>query len=230
MRRPISPLAVAVITTLVAVFPVAAQQATERFESNVVAFEAADKTAPPPKGEIVFVGSSTIQRWDTARYFPDLKIINRGISGSELVDALRYVDRIVLPYQPRLIVVYAGDNDISAGWISEQVAVTFERFTRAVHTKLPQARILYIAIKPSILRWTQVDRMRSANAIIRAYCERDDWLGFIDFDTLMLGWDERPRRELFVEDGLHLSPAGYQLWTNAIRPYLVGPETTEAKR
>jgi lysophospholipase L1-like esterase len=209
-----------------------AQQASDRFEPNVVAFEAADKTSPPPKGEILFVGSSTIQRWDTARYFPDLKIINRGISGSELSDALRYVDRIVLPYEPRLIVVYAGDNDISAGWISEQVAVVYERFTRAVHAKLPQTRILYIAIKPSILRWTQIDRMRSANAIIRAYSERDDRLGYIDFDTLMLGWDERPRRELFVEDGLHLSPQGYQLWTAAIRPYLVMSQhdITEAKR
>jgi lysophospholipase L1-like esterase len=230
MRRPFPSLAVAVFTTLVAAAPAAAQQTTERFESNVVAFETADKTSPPPKGEIVFVGSSTIQRWDTARYFPDLKIINRGISGSELGDALRYVDRIVLPYQPRLIVVYAGDNDISGGWISEQVAVTFEKFTRAVHAKLPQTRILFIAIKPSILRWTQIDRMRSANAIIRAYCERDDRLAFIDFDTLMLGFDERPRRELFVEDGLHLSPQGYQLWTNAIRPLLNGLEATEAKR
>ena len=230
MRRPISSIAVAVFTTCVWAAPAIAQQTTDRFESNVVAFETADKTSPPPKGEIVFVGSSTIQRWDTARYFPDLKIINRGISGSELVDALRYVDRIVLPYQPRLIVVYAGDNDISGGWISEQVAVTFERFTRAVHAKLPQTRILYIAIKPSILRWTQIDRMRSTNAIIRAYCERDDRLAFIDFDTLMLGFDERPRRELFVEDGLHLSPQGYQLWTNAIRPLLNGPEATEAKR
>jgi lysophospholipase L1-like esterase len=230
MRRPVSSLAVAMFTTLVATAPAVAQQTTDRYESNVVAFETADKTSPPPKGEIVFVGSSTIQRWDTARYFPDLKIINRGISGSELVDALRYVDRIVLPYQPRLIVVYAGDNDISGGWISEQVAVTFEKFTRAVHAKLPQTRILFIAIKPSILRWTQIDRMRSTNAIIRAYCERDDRLAFIDFDTLMLGFDERPRRELFVEDGLHLSPQGYQLWTNAIRPLLNGLEATEAKR
>jgi len=230
MRRPFPSLAVALFTTLIAAAPAAAQQTTERFESNVVAFETADKTSPPPKGEIVFVGSSTIRLWDTARYFPDLKIINRGIIGSELVDALRYVDRIVLPYQPRLIVVYAGDNDISGGWISEQVAVTFEKFTRAVHAKLPQTRILFIAIKPSILRWTQIDRMRSANAIIRAYCERDDRLAFIDFDTLMLGFDERPRRELFVEDGLHLSPQGYQLWTNAIRPLLNGLEATEAKR
>jgi lysophospholipase L1-like esterase len=214
---------------LLATVPAQAQQA-DRFDSVVAAYEAADKTAPPSKGQILFVGSSTIQRWDTARFFPDLRIINRGISGSELGDALRYVDRIVLPYEPRLIVVYAGDNDISAGWISEQVAVVYERFTRAVHAKLPQTRILYIAIKPSILRWTQFHRMRTANIIIREYCERDDRLAFIDFDTLMLGWDERPRRELFVEDGLHLSVAGYQLWSAAIRPLLVGSEVTEAKR
>jgi lysophospholipase L1-like esterase len=223
------PIVAVALAGLVAAIPAAAQQTPDRFEPNVAAYEAADKTAPPPKGEILFVGSSTIQRWDTARYFPDLKIINRGISGSEMVDALRYVERIVLPYEPRLIVVYAGDNDISAGSISEQVAVTFERFTRTVLTKLPQTKILYIAIKPSILRWTQVDRMRSANAIIRAYCERDDRLAFIDFDTLMLGWDEKPRPELFVQDGLHLSPQGYQLWTSVIRPYL-GPEHVEAKR
>ena len=231
MRATLLPLGAVLLTGLIAVAPAGAQQSPEnRFESNVVKFEAADKTSPPPKGQILFVGSSTIQFWDTARSFPDLKVINRGIAGSELADTLHYVDRIVLPYEPRLIVVYAGDNDISAGWISEQVAVVFEKFTRAVHAKLPQTRILFIAIKPSILRWTQIDRMRSANAIIRAYCERDDRLGFIDFDTLMLGYDEKPRRELFVEDGLHLSPLGYQIWTSAIRPLLGAPDTTEAKR
>jgi lysophospholipase L1-like esterase len=228
MRVPPTAAFIALLGVFGAV-PARAQQ-TDRFESTVAAYEAADRTSPPPKGQILFVGSSTIQRWDTARAFPDLKIINRGISGSELADALRYIDRIVLPYEPRLIVVYAGDNDISAGWISEQVAVVFERFTRAVHAKLPQTRILYIAIKPSILRWTQFYRMRSANAIIRAYCEHDDRLAFIDFDTLMLGWDERPRRELFVEDGLHLSVQGYQLWSSVLRPFLIGSEATEAKR
>ena len=179
--------------------------------------------SPPQKGGIVFVGSSTIRRWDTASYFPDLKIINRGFGGSDMVDAVRYVDRIVIPYEPRLVVVYSGDNDISAGWTSEDVAIQFERFTRAVHAKLPQTRILLIAVKPSLLRWTQIDRMRMANTIMRAYCERDDRLAFIDFDTLMLGWDEKPRRELFVEDGLHLSPQGYQLWSAVLRPWLTAP-------
>ena len=127
----------------------------------------------------------------------------------------------MLRYEPRLVVVYAGDNDIGGGKISEQIAVDFERFARAVQTKLPQTRILYIGIKPSPLRWLQVDRMRAANDIIRAICQRDDRLAFLDFDNLMLGWDEKPRRDLCVEDGLHLTPLGYQVWTAVIRPYLI---------
>lgn len=203
--------------------PSGIQGPVDRWEKDIAAFEAADKVSPPPKGDIVFVGSSTIRRWDTASYFPDLKIINRGFGGSEMADIVRYADRIVIPYEPRLVVVYSGDNDISAGASSEDVAIQFEKFTRAVHAKLPQTRILLIAIKSSLLRWTQIDRMRSSNAILRAYCERDDRLAFIDFDTFLLGWDEKPRRELFVEDGLHLSPQGYQLWTTVLRPWLTAP-------
>jgi lysophospholipase L1-like esterase len=208
---------------MLAVSTLAVAQQPDRWERFVAAYDEADKVSPPLKNEIVFVGSSTIRRWDVATYFPDLKIINRGIDGTELSDAVRYIDRLVLRYEPRLVVVYAGDNDIGGGRISEQVSVEFERFVRAVHARLPQTRILYIGIKPSPLRWLQVDRMRLANQVIRAICERDDRLAFLDFDNLMLGWDEKPRRELYVEDGLHLSPQGYQLWTAVLKPYLVQP-------
>jgi lysophospholipase L1-like esterase len=213
---------------LLAASTLVAQQ-PDRWERYVAAYDEADKVSPPLKHQIVFVGSSTIRRWDVASYFPDLTILNRGIDGTELSDAVRYIDRLVLRYEPRLVVVYAGDNDIGGGRISEQVAVDFERFVRAVHTKLPETRILYIGIKPSPLRWLQVDRMRLANQVIRAICERDDRLAFLDFDNLMLGWDEKPRRELYVEDGLHLSPQGYQLWTAVLRPYLVQPSKDESR-
>ena len=137
---------------LLAASSAVAQQPADRWEKYVAAFEDADRSAPPPQGEVVFVGSSTIHRWDVASYFPDLKIVNRGIDGTELADAVKYVDRLVLRYEPRLVVVYAGDNDIGGGKLSEQIAVDFERFVRAVHAKLPQTRILYIGIKPSPLR------------------------------------------------------------------------------
>lgn len=206
---------------------VSAQQAApspsvgDRWEKDIAAFEAADRLSPPPKGEVVFVGSSTIRLWDLASAFPDVKTINRGFGGSEMQDSTRYVDRIVVPYSPRTVVVYAGDNDIM-GTPSEEIAIQFERFVRAVHAKLPQTRIVYIGIKPSLLRWAQVDRMRQANAMIRAFCERDDRVAFVDVDQAMLGWDEKPRPELYVQDGLHLTPQGYQILNALVRPFLHG--------
>jgi len=191
-----------------------------RYEKEVAAFEALDRTNPSPKGQIVFVGSSTIVDWDPVRYFPDLRIINRGLWGSSLIDSVRLVNRIVLPYEPRLIVAYAGDNDIDAGQTSEDVAVQVERFIKSVHAKLPQARIVFIGIKPSPQRWLTIDRARTTNEMIRAICSRDDRVAFLDVDGVMLGWDEKPRKELFAEDGLHLSPQGYQLWTTLLRPFL----------
>jgi hypothetical protein len=198
--------------------PAAAQD--PRYEKDVLAFEALDRASPPRKGQVLFVGSSTIVGWDPARYFPDLPVINRGLWGSALIDTLRLVDRIVIPYEPRLVVVYAGDNEIDAGVTSEDVAIQFERFIKAVHAKLPQTRIIIIGIKPSPQRWLTIDRARSANEAIRTLCSRDDRVAFLDVDGVMLGWDEKPRKELFLDDGLHLSPQGYQLWTTVLRPLL----------
>lgn len=191
-----------------------------RYEKEVLAFEALDRTSPPPRGEIVFVGSSTIVSWDPGRYFPDLKIVNRGLWGSALIDTVRLVDRIVIPYAPRLVVLYAGDNEIDAGFRSEDVAIQFERFIKAVHAMLPQTRIVFIGIKPSPQRWLTIDRSRAANEAVRTLCSRDDRVAFLDVDGAMLGFDEKPRKELFLDDGLHLSPKGYELWTTLLRPLL----------
>jgi lysophospholipase L1-like esterase len=218
-------LGLSLLLAVSAALPAAAQ--TDRWEKDVAAFEAADLASPPPKGEILFIGGSTIRLWDLKASFPDLKTINRGFGGSEMQDSTRYVERLVVPHTPRIVVVYAGDNDIM-GIPSEQIVIAFERFVRAVHAKLPDTRILYIGIKPSLLRWGQVDRMRQANAMIRQFCERDDRLGFVDTDNAMLGWDEKPRRELYVPDGLHLTAAGYQILTALVRPFLAPPAAAAA--
>jgi lysophospholipase L1-like esterase len=201
-----------------------AQAGAGRFEAEVAAYEAADRLSPPPPGGIVFVGSSSIKLWDLARSFPDLKTVNRGIIGAQLFDAVRHAERIVIPYQPRTVVVYAGDNDVNGGATSEQVAVQFEQFVRVVRAKLPDVRIVFIGIKPSLQRWDVIERIRLANALIRAYATHDDGVAFVDIDQAMLGWDEEPRPGLFVADGLHLSPEGYQLWTTLLRPLLAAPD------
>jgi lysophospholipase L1-like esterase len=161
-----------------------------------------------------------IVRWDLKKSFPDLKTINRGFGGSEMIDALHYADRIVIPYKPRIVVVYAGDNDTALGTTPEQVAKNFELLADKIHAALPQTKIIDISVKPSFARWAIVDQQRATNALLQAYCAKHDYLVFLDVSRLTLGADGKPRRELYDPDGLHFSAEGYKLWNAAIRPYL----------
>jgi lysophospholipase L1-like esterase len=191
-----------------------------RWEKAIAAFEARDAKDPPPKGAILFVGSSSIRLWDLGKSFPGLATINRGFGGSEIVDATHFAPRIVLPYQPRVIVLYAGDNDLARGKSPERIHADFRAFVKAVHADLPKTRILFLAIKPSIRRWALVDRIRKANALIAGDCKKGEYLTYVDVFTPLLGKDGKPRPELFVKDGLHLNAEGYKVWASVLRPLL----------
>ncbi|NLB96165.1 MAG: hypothetical protein GX785_10695 [Armatimonadetes bacterium] len=192
----------------------------KRWEESILAFEGRDRQNPPPKGALLFVGSSSIVGWDVARFFPDVPTINRGFGGSQLADSVYYFDRIVLPHRPKVVVLYAGDNDIPSGKSPEVVAADFEQFLARVKRDLPGTHLVYIATKPSISRWALRDQYQKANALIREQCEREPLASYLDIWPAMLGDDGTPRPELFKEDGLHLSEAGYQLWTALLRDHL----------
>ena len=191
--------------------------------SEIAQFEAADRAHPPPQHAVLFVGSSSIRMWDNlASDFPDERTINRGFGGSELADVVRYADRIVIPYHPRTVVLYAGDNDIAAGRTPAQVESDFRAFVTHVEQALPDTRIVFVSIKPSPSRWALADSMRAANARIQRLVAADPHLRYADVFTPMLGPNGHPRGELFVSDSLHMDPRGYALWTQIIGP-LVRP-------
>ena len=194
---------------------------SKKWEADIRKFEQADSVQPPPKGAILFVGSSSIRLWETLQKdFPGYHVINRGFGGSELGDALYFADRIILPYKPRTILVYAGDNDIANGKTPDQIFDTYKQLVQLIHQKLPKARIGYIAIKPSIARWNLIEKIKSTNELIQKYSGQDRLLMFIDVYTPMLGKDGNPRKELFAPDGLHLNREGYTLWKNVVGPAL----------
>ncbi len=200
-----------------------------RWESTIQEFEKQDKTNPPPRGAVLFVGSSSIRMWQLDQYFPGLAAINRGFGGSFVEDSLYYADRIVLPYAPRVIVFYAGDNDIASGKSPRQVFDDYAALVKKVLTALPQTRIVYIAIKPSPARWSLVAKMRETNRMIQDYTRKDARLAFADVDTPMIGPDGKPRPELFLDDGLHLNGEGYKLWTSLVKPLLEENPATREK-
>lgn len=194
---------------------------TARFASEINAFAKADSAAPPPSGAVLFVGSSSIRFWDTlAADFPGLTVINRGFGGSRMDDLLRYADRIVFPYEPKTIVVYEGDNDIAEGRTPARVAGDLADFLSRMRTGLPATRVIFLSIKPSPVRWNLVDRMREANALLERVVEHDTAARYVDIFTPMIGANGRPRPELFRDDSLHMTRAGYELWRSILDPVL----------
>jgi len=192
-----------------------------RWEKEISAFESADKTNPPPKGALLFIGSSTIRFWSTlANDFPNHKIINRGFGGSQIEDATHFADRIIFPYEPKMIFLRAGGNDLWAGKTSEQVFDDFKNFEQTVHAKLPKTEIVFISLSPSIARWKQADKEKKANELVLDYIHQHDRLKYIETYPLPLGPDGQPRAELFRDDKLHFNAEGYKLLVERVRPFL----------
>jgi lysophospholipase L1-like esterase len=193
----------------------------EKWEKEIAAYEQADRASPPPKGGLLFVGSSTIRLWRTlASDFPQHQVINRGFGGSQIADSTHFAERIVFPYAPRMILLRAGGNDIHAGKSPELVFSDFRAFVMKVREKLPDAEIAYIALSPSIARWDEKEKGEALNRMIREYAREIAGLKYIAAESISLGPEGKPRPELFVADKLHFSPEGYKLLAESVRPNL----------
>jgi lysophospholipase L1-like esterase len=188
-----------------------------QWENEIRAFEASDRTNPPPRNAVLFVGSSSIRLWtNLADSFPQRTIIRRGFGGSHLPDAIAFADRIIIPYRPAKIVLYAGENDIARGDSPEEVADRFRDFVQRIRTFLPKVPIYYISIKPAPVRWHLSPQELEANRLIRRYCALRKRLTFIDIWPALLNASGQPDPGLFKSDNLHLNDNGYAIWTGII--------------
>lgn len=196
-----------------------ADTAARKWADEIAEFRAADRLHPPRPGGVVFVGSSSIRLWpDLAAAFPGVNVIQRGFGGSVLPDVVYRIPEIVTPYRPRLIVLYAGDNDLAEGATPQRIFNDYRNFVQLVRKSLPRARIAFVSIKPSIARATMIRSADTANRLIRNYASGHPRLLYIDVFTPMLNAAGQPRPELFAEDGLHLNARGYALWQEILAP------------
>lgn len=191
-----------------------------RFEKDIAAFESEDHASPPAHGAALFVGSSSIRYWDVARAFPDVPVIKRGFGGSHVSDNIHFASRIVVPYQPRLIVFYAGDADVAANKTAEQIAGDYRTFIALIHGKLPQTTMVIIGIKPSPAHWSRIDTIRRTNSLVKQLISTDPLLAYADVEQRLLGVDAKPRSDFYAENGLNLNERGYEAWTEAVRPVI----------
>lgn len=191
------------------------------FEDEIKAFEEADRESPPGPGRILFIGSSSIRFWSSLEDdMAGLPVLNRGFGGAHLSHVIHNTNRIVVPYAPRAIVLYAGDNDIGAGKSVDRVVGDFEAFVRGVRAQLPNVPIHFLPIKPSKLRWKRWPEMAQANRRIEVLTQADPSLHYHDTASVLLGANGEPRGDVFLLDGLHMNAKGYALWTSVVAPAL----------
>lgn len=191
-----------------------------RFDNEINKFVNRDLKNSLPNNAILFVGSSSIRMWKSHQSFPKYKVINRGFGGSHISDVIYFMDKIILKYSPKLIIFYAGDNDIFDKKSPEHVLNDYKNFVKMVLDSLPKTRIVFLTIKPSINRWKFWKEMKNANNLITEYSKSNSLLSVIDISDGMLNKSGMPKKEIFRNDGLHLNDTGYELWTDKIKPFL----------
>lgn len=193
-----------------------------KWEKEIVTYEKADSTNPPPKDGIEFVGSSSIRKWVSLEQdFMGYPVFNRGFGGSSIIDSYNFASRIILPYAPKKIFFHAGDNDLASGKTSELVFEDFKKLIGVIQAKLPKTDIYYISLKPSEKRWKLRFEEQKVNHYIQEYVKSNPRIHYIDTYSMVIDAEGKPRPELFASDQLHFNEAGYKLLAEKIRPFLV---------
>lgn len=200
-----------------------AQTTCAPFWKDIEDFKKADAAQTPPKGAILFVGSSSFTKWkDVQDYFPGYTIVNRGFGGSQLTDVIRYSYDVILPYAPKQVVIYCGENDLAGSdtITASDVVLRFKTLFGIIRQNLPNATIDFISFKPSPSRKKHFPAFKKANAEINAFLKTQKKAAFINVYDAMLNNQGEPMQDLFLEDQLHMKPQGYRIWQKIILPYL----------
>lgn len=198
-----------------------------RFNKAIAVFENEDKAMLPPEDAIVITGSSTVQRWHSSikKNLAPLTVIPRGFGGSTMADVLHFVDRIVIPYKPRAVVIYEGDNDTGAfGVPPVKIADELKQIISTINKVLPQTRIYVISVKPSPARWGNWDKAQEANEFYKEIAGNNDRVSYIDIATPFLNSNGKVISDIFINDGLHLNEKGTRIWAANIKAALMAGE------
>lgn len=193
------------------------------FIREVEAFRRSDSLKRPPEKPILFIGSSSFTKWTTvADDFPGRRILNRAFGGSSLPHLIQYAEDVIFKYDPRQILIYCGENDLTGGphITADSVLHRFERLMALIRTRLPRVPVVFLSLKPSPSREALLPTMREANRIIKNRIRKMRRTRFLDVHNPMLNDDGTMKEDIYVSDRLHMNRMGYEIWIPLIRPVL----------
>ena len=203
---------------------IASTAISQPFINEIKAFRRSDSIAMPPQNAILLIGSSSFTNWkDVAKYFPDHTMINRGFGGSSLPHMTLYAEDIIFKYNPKQIIIYCGENDLTGG-PSITADTIFERLKslhQLIRSRYKKVPIAYISMKPSPSREKYLETMQKANGLIKTFMEQQKKSSYIDVYHSMLDANGNILTHIFLSDKLHMNAEGYKIWQGIIEPYLV---------
>ena len=190
---------------------------TTSFTPEIERFAELDQATPAKPCSFLFTGSSSVRFWKTlTQDMAPYPVINRGFGGSQIADVDFYFDQVVTPYRPRAIFFYAGENDINAGKAPGQVVADFQRFLDLKDRRLGNTKVYFVTLKPSKARWAQLAQQAQVNQGVQTLAAKRSDLEVIDVVAPMLAAGQP--QDIYVADGLHMTPAGYAICTHVLRP------------
>ena len=197
----------------------------QAFKKEIDSFMKSDSLGMPASGGILFVGSSSFTKWvDIKEYFPGYPIINRGFGGSSLPDVINYAEQVIIKYKPKQIYIYCGENDLAGNdaVTADTVLNRFKQLYSIIRKNLnKKTEIVFVSIKPSVSRWKLEQKFNETNALIKNFIESERHIIFLDVHTAMLEPDGMVKKNIFIQDQLHMNAAGYKIWQAIIAPTLL---------
>ena len=226
----IALLLVAAIVTLSILLGFATARANDPFSSyydkKCFVFEA--ENANFAKGQIVFIGDSITDGYVLDASYGDLPLAtyNRGIGGDTTAGVLDRLEGSVFDLAPSKIVLMIGTNDVWRGEESKDILKRYEKILKKITKELPDTELYCMSIIPQheteslsaehIARTTA--QILEVNPEIKALAEE---YGATYVDIFGALADENNRLCLaYSDDGIHLTAAGYAVWTAHLKPYL----------
>lgn len=206
------------LAVLILFISIAAHSQQKPFWDEIQAFRKLDSIEKPKDGMILFIGSSSFRLWKNVKEdFHNPNIVNRAFGGATLADVIAYQDDVVLKYKPKKIFIYCGENDIaSSEKITPEIVLNrFKTLYQSIRNRFPQTPIVFVSIKPCILRWSMKDRMMAANVLISSYLKKEKNAVFVNIWDKMLE-NGQPKKDIFIEDKLHMNEKGYAIWTKEL--------------
>lgn len=199
---------------------------------------AAKNTVNYKRENIVLLGDSITDFYETDRYFKDLPVINSGTSGFQTKDILNLLKERVYIYNPTKVFLLIGTNDIAfTDLTNEELVANIEEIVIRIKKNRPNTKIYVESIYPVngntedndivvgyMVGKRENDRIKKVNNLIAEICKKQK-VTYIDMYSLLI--DEEGNLDLdYTVDGLHISDKGYEIITDKLMSY-IDPSTIE---